>query len=240
MTQSLKDRFQRFVTKLDGFENIDELLNDDDPHGKKRADYMFAGRSIIVEQKTLEIDPNDKPQKFIDRLMEDRPVVGYGRFSTSEFLSKHPNGRKLYRDFIHKLTAVIEEDVSNADKQTRDTRQIFSIPNAAGVLIVLNEAAHILDPQLIRYRLQNLLTKKLPDGSPRYPHNDLAITITEIHPVHVGTSSFARFEAVISPTASNRELALSFAERLKERLSAYCGRRFVGQITPPKRNLYQE
>ena len=65
-------------------------------------------------------------------------------------------GHELHKPLLHKLTSVLETDISRADKQTRDTREIFTIPNAAGVLVILNEGAQVLTPQLIEYRLMDL------------------------------------------------------------------------------------
>jgi hypothetical protein len=69
MTADLKERFQKFVRTLDGFEDIDALLKDRDPAGKKRADYLFSERTIIVEQKVLETNPSEKTQNYLGRLM---------------------------------------------------------------------------------------------------------------------------------------------------------------------------
>jgi hypothetical protein len=59
---TLLQRFEEFVRTLDGFESVDDLLRNSDVHGRKRADYLLANRSIIIEQKALKDDPHDKPQ----------------------------------------------------------------------------------------------------------------------------------------------------------------------------------
>lgn len=224
---SLRDRFEVFARTLDGFEDVDVLLKDNDPQGKKRADYLFAGRSIIVEQKTLEIDPKDKPQKFMDRLMEQGRFIAFGRVSTQSIFDKLPDGKKLYRKLIHKITAVIESDVSSADKQTRDTREIFGIPNAAGILVLLNQSAEILEPPLINYRLHQLFKRDEISGGVRYPHNDVVIVISELHPILIGAAKFHRIEIYTNSVTTNRSSALAFANILRQRWAAFNGEPLV-------------
>src|SRR6266446_2962992 len=130
---SLRERFESFVKTLDGFEDIDALLKNCDLPNRKRADYLFSGRNIIVEQKALEVDPIEKPQKFIDQLMAQGRFIAYGQVSTKVIFDKLPDGEELQRQLVLKLSKVLDGLVSRADKQTRDTREIFSIQNAIGV-----------------------------------------------------------------------------------------------------------
>src|SRR2546430_5985734 len=93
MSADLRDRFEQFVRTVDGFEHIDVLLRGNDPHGKKRADYLFLDRTIIVEHKTLETNPNDKPQKYIDRLMAENRFIAWGTVPIGP-------GHKLHKPLI--------------------------------------------------------------------------------------------------------------------------------------------
>jgi hypothetical protein len=179
---SLRERFESFVKTLDGFEDIDVLLKNCDLPGKKRADYLFDKRDIIVEQKVLEIDPVQKPQRFIDQLMEQRRFILLGgQVSANVIFGKLPDGKELQRQLVLKLTKVLDGIVANADKQTRDTREIFSIQSAIGVLVILNEKATILSPEVIHYGLSYVFRKTSGNGSLRYPHNNGVILISEAH-----------------------------------------------------------
>jgi hypothetical protein len=48
---------EQLLPAVDGFKDIDALLKDRDLPGKNRADYLLHGRTVIVEQKSLEVDP---------------------------------------------------------------------------------------------------------------------------------------------------------------------------------------
>lgn len=184
---SLKERFETFIRTLEGFESIDDLLKHAEQHGRKRADYLLSGRKIIIEQKILEEDPVGKPQKFINNLMERGRVLAYGRVSSEAIFSKLPDGHKLRRDLILRLARSIEGAVSHADKQTKETRAIFSIPEALGIVVILNEHVRMLDPEIIRYALSNIFQKVSDTGARQYAGNHGVIVITEAHLVRVAS-----------------------------------------------------
>ena len=215
MTSALKTCFEEFVRNVDGFEEIDCLLKDRDPHGKRRADYLFLDRTIIVEQKVLETDPSNKLQNYLDRLMKENRIIGWGTGAMDrDDFYKLPDGETLYKSILHKTTSRIEEIASLADKQTRDTREIFGIPDAAGILIILNEAAQSLISELLEYRIQDLFKIDSRDGSVRYPHNDMIMVISELHPVHIGLMRYLPTKRYINSTARQRERVIAFSDRL--------------------------
>ena len=183
---NLKERFERFVKTLNGFESIDVLLSGNDPKDVKRADYFFLKRSIIVEQKTIERDPSNKPQEFVESLVKQGKIMIWGTVSTKVIFDKLPDGEKLKAQMFDRLTRQIDTYVSDADKQTRDTRKYFDVPDALGILVLLNENGATLTPDVIRYGVQRPFAKKLVDGSYRYPHNQGVIVLSELHPIKTG------------------------------------------------------
>jgi hypothetical protein len=223
-SRGLRERFEAFVKTLDDFESIDALLQNCDPRGKKRADYLLHKRQIIVEQKTLEGDPVGRPQKFFNGLMEQGRFLMYGQSSSNVIFSKLPDGESLRRELILRLNRAIEAGVSHADKQTEDTREIFSIPDALGVLIILNEKARMLSPEIIHYGLSSLFKKTANDGALRYPHNNGVILISEAHVVAVRTS--AKLFPILtytSPHGHGEQEVKRFSEMLTERWARFNG-----------------
>jgi len=220
---SLKERFETFIQTIDQFESIDDRLKDADPHGKQRADYLLYGRKIIIEQKVLEVDPINKPQKFIDNLMEQRGFLFFGKLSTSAIFRKLPDGERLQHNLILKIAKVIEDNVRKADKQTRDTRQIFSIPDAIGILILLNEKATILKPEIIRYSLSKAFKTKAADGSLRYPHNNGVILISDAHDTITPHGRFKTYMPFTSPHQIGATAVLQFSEMLLQAWAKFNG-----------------
>jgi hypothetical protein len=167
---------------MSGFESVDNLLAGS-RETRKRADYLLRDRRVIVEQKVLQVDQDHRPQQFINRLIEQRRILFFGRLSTDTIFNKLPDGQELKREMFLSMTKGFEDDVAAADKQTRDTRAIFSIPDAAGIVVILNQGASALPPDLLGFGLNHVLNKRREDGSLRYVHNDGVVVISGTHVV---------------------------------------------------------
>jgi hypothetical protein len=178
---NLQERFGTFIKTQRGFENIDDVLRDVHLPDKKRADYLLWERQVIIEQKVLVVDPADRPQKFVDELIQQGRILAYGRVSVERIFAGLPDGDELKSKMIRGITKGVENGVASADKQTRDTREIFSIPDAIGIVLILNVSAPTLHPDLVRYGLSQVLKKRRDDGSIRYPNNDGVVMISEAH-----------------------------------------------------------
>jgi hypothetical protein len=75
---------------------------------------------------------------------------------------ERPDGRQHYMRLAYKVSSVLEKDLSHADKQLRDTRKIFSIPGAVSVVVLLNEGAYDIDPQLTRALISSISGLMVP------------------------------------------------------------------------------
>ncbi len=234
MKAKLNQRFERFVGTLEGFEDIDSLTS-----GMYadclRADYLINNRTVIIEQKTLTTNPKHKVQKYADLLLGEGKIVANGRHSLRPVFDAQPAGRWHSRRFINKLSSVLKDDLSHADKQLRDTRKIFSIPGAVGVVVLLNEGAHEIDPQLTHFRVEQLLAEKTGLVA-RFSNTDLVVAITDIHTLKAG-GTYRRMGFYASPTSPNREAAFNFGEYLKGRWIGFSGEIYVGCVRPPPPGL---
>lgn len=212
----LRARFESFVRTMAGFEDIDELLrNQQNLQGKMRADYFFASRQVIVEQKTLQSNPLTRPQKFAERVMRERWIVLMGTRSTKCIFSGQPDGASLQRRLMLNIARIIDDDVAKADKQTRDTRLIFSRQDAAGIIVFLNEGAAMLTPDVIRFALSDTLQKKNEDGGLRYMQNDGVIVISEAQNIAIpGISAAYPIHTYTTPGTARAGKVIAFSEAL--------------------------
>jgi hypothetical protein len=217
---NFRARFEMFIKTMRDFESVDELLRQSPPVGKQRADYFLWDRSIIVEQKALVVDPADKPQQFVKRLLEQGRIRPFRNSTTRAIFDSLPDGKKLEHRMYLGMTRGLEKDIATADKQTRDTREIFEIPDAIGVLLILNESAPSLPPALIRYRL-DLSYGDMTHGRPRYPQNDGVIVISDVHALIA--SDGCGMPCIALPTVHGKdpERFLMFADTLVEGWSAF-------------------
>jgi hypothetical protein len=235
MKAKLNERFKRFVRTLPGFEDIDDLLSGASMD-TKRADYLIRNREVIIEQKILTANPEHKVQKYADRLLGEGQFAANGRFSLYPILDQASDGIDHHRQLLNDLSKVLEKDISDADKQLRDSRETFSIPEAMGVVVLLNESAFALDPQLTGVRVGNLLAEKAGSGAVRFPSTDLVITITDIHTLSAGLP-YRRMGFHVSPASTNREAAFSFAEYVKRQWIGFTREVWVGSVRPPSPEL---
>jgi hypothetical protein len=225
---SLRQRFEKFAQSLTSYESIDDLLAGRDVQGKRRADYLFLGRTIIVEQKTLEDDPAYKIDEFMRKLCEERGIIVGGRASVQQVFAKQPDGEALNRELYYKLTNALDNIFSSADKQTRDTKEIFGIPDAAGVLVILNEGVATLDPYDISHKVAQMFLKKKENGEPRYPHNCRALIISEHHQINAGspTKIFPIME-IFGRIASQHPHAAEFTAKMQKLWADWNGHPFA-------------
>ncbi|NMN07271.1 MULTISPECIES: hypothetical protein [unclassified Novosphingobium] len=224
---TLRARFEAFVKTLEGFEDIDTLLKSRDVPGKKRADYLFQNRSIIVEQKSLEIDPADKPQKFVEQLIKEGKLMFWGALSTEAIFRRMPNGDDLREQLALKIGKVVSDNVEYADKQFRDTREIFNIPGAGSILVILNEDATTLYPDIVTYALTNTFQKKVEDEY-RYRNADGVLLISEAHPVETpGFQKSFPIQPYVAPATENSSDVSAFMKMMATRWAQFNGAAFI-------------
>jgi hypothetical protein len=225
---ALKDRFEAFIRTFDGFEEIDTLVKHSDPIGKNRSDYLLRRREIIVEQKSLERNPLARPQNYANKLMAQGRLIAFGTVSTRIF------SEELQREFFLDLAKIVDAIVAKADQQTEDTRDIFSVPDALGVLVILNEKASMLDPQVIHYALANVFQKRAADGSPRYPANDGVILIPEAHAITTPFGRRIRLMRFTSPHRRANDRFLRFSNGLFKGWSEFNGVPLIEESCTPR------
>jgi hypothetical protein len=226
---NLCERFELFIRTVRDFESVDELLSNVHLEGKKRADYLLWKRQVIIEQKVLVDDPSDRPQKFISQLMKKGRVLVYGTASTNRIFGGMPDGEEQKRRMFLSITKGLGASFADADKQTRDTREIFSIPNAVGIVVILNLSAPTLHPDLVRYGLSQALQKRRADGSIRYPNNDGVVIISEAHTDISGSGRGAPCFSSPTPHTKSEEIVRAFSDSLIQGWAAFNGVPLVRQ-----------
>jgi hypothetical protein len=97
------------------------------------------------------------------------------------------------------------------------TREIFSISEATGVLVLLNDQVKILTPQMIHYRLSEVFRRKTDDGGLRYPNNNGVILICETAAHNPAEGILAHMMAFINPNRINEDTVNEFYKLLYPR-----------------------
>lgn len=166
---TLTDRFTDFCRQYPGAESIDDVLTPEQKRqlalGTKVADFFFENRTIICELKSLTKDTSGKLVKFMTENGLDPSHLPPGEHTIEDLFVKLPNGEALLKKAMDSLTAPIADGFDEAERQIRDTKKLFNIASADGLLVILNGAVDIAGPSLIRNRIQERLSKTAADGT---------------------------------------------------------------------------
>jgi hypothetical protein len=221
---TLNQRFHRFMLATAGVESIDRLLLRCATKNGQRADYLASSRRVVVEVKSLEVNPDYKIQDFLDRLAQSGRLSNLGDTNLAQLLSELPDGQALYDEIRERVTKVLDDIVAKADHQTRDTRELFGLNDALGVVVVLNESASLLFPDISTIKLFDMLRKRRRDGSLRYPNNHVIVLISEAHVIEAGPGiTMHNVSTVYSEAGNGVPFATTFVERLNRNWAAFNG-----------------
>jgi hypothetical protein len=154
----LESKFHAFMRSLDDAECIDNIDLPAMHRDERRADYFLDARSTIIELKSLERDPHEKIDKVLDpiRDRDDFPQF-FGEAELSKVLGKLTDGDLLKGQILNRITRSIEDAFRSAKKQIASTRLVFECPDAAGILVLLNEDIEILSPAVVGEKCHSLL-----------------------------------------------------------------------------------
>ena len=229
---NLKARFERFMSTLPGVENIDTLMEQCDLPDRKRADYLAFNRRVIIEQKSLEtVDLHDKVQAVIDGLSE-RENLGEGEISLASFaklIPQSPDGNDCKKRLRQMLTQKIDDVLAKADRQTGDSRKTFVIPQAVGIVVILNDSIQLIEPDFVVDKAFAMLQEKfLPTGKIRYPHNQVVIYISEAHRIQSDDhAEIIPVETIFSESGNQLPIATHCADILKQQWAEFNGATLV-------------
>lgn len=201
MSESLEARFSRFLISLSGTEVIDSLQLPEQPIYTRKADFLLANRKVVVELKALTTDPSFKIDQEVDkhRGREEFPLI-YGQVDLRKVLDHLPDGEKIRRRILNAIGRMIEDHVRSAEEQIEHTRRRLGIPDAVGVLVLLNESIALLDPTVIAHRVLGT-SRRQRSGRNGWLPVDFCLIVDESNLLHVGNSP----AAFVNMWVSNRK-----------------------------------
>ena len=163
----------------------------------------MLNRSCIIERKTLQVEPAQRAAL----------------------------ATKRDRKSILKFTRVFEKILSKANKQIGDSREYFELPNAVGLLTILNQGAGSLNTDF----------RKRADGSVRFPNIDVVVWLSDIHAVRISEFRFSRIEAFHVPSSVRTQAAVTCAKTLKSEWKEFNNGSVVGwvELLPENISLYR-
>ncbi|HEY7001950.1 MAG TPA: hypothetical protein VH330_09420 [Candidatus Udaeobacter sp.] len=219
-----RDRFSLFASTIPGSESIDELPQTAVQRAAKKADFFFENRTVTCELKNLETDTSSKIDKLLKPL-ETRPEWPhfYGVFPLSKILENFPDGAEINRAVLDSLTSAVRKAVAEANRQIRTTKQTFGISNSGGMLVLANESISVLSPEIIAFKVNEMINKRTADGMPQFPEiNGVWMIsekhVTEIRPGLTGIVSLLLRQEIPDPAGVE-----AFIEFLQPRWASFHG-----------------
>jgi hypothetical protein len=220
--ETLKERFPVFCESLDGAENIDRLPIPEEFGDLQKADFLFSSRQIICEIKSLQNQQDEKISRLLRRAgLNLTPGETY---NLSEVLDGNPNKSKLFDSITEAITRQISKGLEEANRQIEDTKTIFGIDQADGIVVFLHGAVTSLSPDLIMGRIARRLYK----GGEKAPyHNQIAGTIlfSEIWKIKTPDVTAAAVLPLMSPFVKPQFGAETFMSYLADSWARWNGRR---------------
>jgi hypothetical protein len=223
---SLKERFEQFMSCLQWAENIDDLMRNSTLPGRLRADYLAFRRDVIIEQKSFEADLDTKVEPLIIQFFRDRGIASPSKISFASFvdvLAQHSDAHDLIKTLRRLVTRRVDDVLADADKQTRDTRKTFLIPNAVGIVVILNDSVQLIEPDFVAVQAFETLRKRTATGELRYPHNQVVISISEAHRIPSSEAESIPTETVFSESGNTLQIANQYSALLLELWARFNG-----------------
>lgn len=180
--KNLEARYKIFLRDLEEAESIDDLTLTREQEAAPKADYFFANRTVIGELKALYKDTAAKIDVILEpyRNTPDWPIF-FGEQELERVLQQLPDRDRLRAMIFRSITRSIEALVEKANSQIRETKRTFGLPDAGGLLIILNDAVDILSPDTVVHRVRIALNKRTADGAFRYSHVSAVLLIGGAH-----------------------------------------------------------
>lgn len=218
----LEDRFLQFCSQFPGAEPIDPLITSEHRANKlKFADFLFEHRTIICEVKTLKKQTTDKLVAFMTKHGVHPHTLGTGEHDMRDVFGRLPDGESLYRQATDLIMTPVSDGFDEAQRQIRDTKQLFGIQSADGLLIILNEIVELAAQNMIGDRLKQRVKKNV-DGLPY--HRDVNRVFVVVAVNHLETPTGAQY---VNMTLSNSRVSeahgvTAFVERLATAWAESC------------------
>jgi hypothetical protein len=170
VSNALERRFLGFLASVPGSESLDEVLAGPEFEGERRADFLLFGRKVILEVKSLEIDTSPKIEDVLSkhRSRDDFPHF-YGEVELHKVLQHLPDGEEINAKVFMRITRSIEDAVRSAEEQIQNTARLLDLPDAVGVIALLNEGIDVFSPEVVSYRVSQLISRKTSSGEFRSP-----------------------------------------------------------------------
>lgn len=175
--KKLTPRIERFLVDALGGVSLDEIQSAE----RRRIDYACLRGLLAVEVKTLEGDPAERTNNFVDGL-RDRPdfPIFFGSVPMEVVIKNMDDPDALRLAAINRLGRAVVTHLKKANDQLARHVLDFPRPNRVRIVLLINEDHPDYDPQTVAWLVQREFGRE-DDRGPRYADIDAVMFVTERH-----------------------------------------------------------
>lgn len=159
-------------------ESLDDATFDQINGSETKADYLLGQRRFVVELKTINASPLDRTeQRLKARLAQaDAPIV-FGTVGVSKVIEGLADQEALAKMMVDMAGRAVRRHLQKANAQIGAIKERLDLPQAAGLLILMNDSEEMIDAAAIGYTLKTAF-EMVPGG---YPHLTNVLAFIESH-----------------------------------------------------------
>jgi arsenate reductase-like glutaredoxin family protein len=228
MVIGFEEVFARFVRSIGG-----EVLAPSSE--EERADYLFREEKVVIELKTLEEDKRVEHAQKLGGLTTGWARSGHVRTIGRTIVNLQNMHPEPQREWLNLLEAPIERIIRKANSQIRSTKNRENLPDAEGLLLILNDGNLLHTAPIVFMNLvARVLNKRDPDDAPKFPEIR-GVVYFSYRVRAAGEPNLFWVAGTIEP-GKDTEL-VAFQARLKEEWCAYFARRTGRPVSEDPRTL---
>ena len=181
-------QFQKFLQEALGAEAIDAIYAANPALAGERADYVLHARSVVIEVKELEQSQHQPLARLLEDYCRELPQLKPGIvLSLDELIASHPRSKELEAQVERVVSRTLDRAIESANRQIRETRLTLGVPDALGLVVVLNSRNINLRQSLLVDTVSRAMTK-LRMGAWRHESIEAVLTVSEPHCLAIGNS----------------------------------------------------
>ncbi|MEL7358536.1 MAG: hypothetical protein AAFN40_18505 [Cyanobacteria bacterium J06560_6] len=167
-------------------EVVDEIELTLEQKKAKKPDFFFCNRQFIGEMKSLNADTEYKASAILEK-QQERPEfpIFFGSWESEKILNCLPDGEYVKERMIKAITSGLKKSLKKANRQIRDSKKTYSIESAEGILIIINDSVEILSPEVIAYRVSQVMGERNPSGELLCPDIAVVLILGSLHTMHL-------------------------------------------------------
>lgn len=163
----LENRVKMFLESQTSTESLDDaafaLMNGSDI----KADYLLGQRSLIAELKTMNGNPHNRiEQRLKERFAKPGAPIVYGKVGLSKVIEGMEDRDTLNKMLVDLVGRGVRRHLQKANDQIAAIKTRLNLPNAGGLVILMNDAEPMIDAGAIGYAIDSAFNTV--EGG--YPH----------------------------------------------------------------------